>query len=88
MVYRLVENVQVRKETWGLLFYSQSHHKACFVKSGDWLNPEHFNGTWTHDGIIKDIAWKTGAPAETIERYLTGLTGRLTAKRIIIDEVC
>lgn len=88
MVCRLAENIQVRKESWGLLFYSQHRHKVCFVKSGDWLYPEHFDGTWTLDDITDDIARRTDTPAEIIERSIPKLTERLTANRMIVNELC
>ncbi len=87
MTCRLAEHVQVRKEGWGLLFYSQSRHKVCFVRSGDWLYPRHFDGTWTLPAIAADIAGRTGAPVEIIERALPGLAGHLTAKGVICREV-
>ena len=88
MSYRLAENVQVRKESWGLLFYMQSRHKVCFVKSGDWLQPAHLDGSWTLDSIVDDITRRTGAPAEIIERSLPRLTDHLIKNRVITDEVC
>jgi len=88
MTYRLADSVQVRKESWGLLFYSQPRHKVSFVKSGDWLNPAHFDGTWTLESISGDISRRTDRPAEAIERTLCKLTETLTAGRMITDEVC
>jgi hypothetical protein len=88
MIYRLADNVQVRKESWGLLFYSQSRHKVCFVKSGDWLSPAHFDGTWTLASISEDISKHADRPAESIERTLCKLTQNLAAGRMITDEVC
>jgi len=87
MTYRLADNVQVRKESWGLLFYQQARHKMCFVRSGDWLYPSHFDGRWTDEGIIDDISKRTGAPAEIIERSLPKLTTHLTSSRMITHEV-
>jgi len=84
----LASNVQVRKESWGLLFYQQSRHKVYFVRSGDWLQPAHFDGTWTFASIIDDISRRTGAPAEIIERSLPRLTDHLIKNRVIIHEVC
>ncbi len=84
---RLAEGVQVRKESWGLLFYVPSRHRVFFVRSGDWLYPRHFNGTWTPVDIAADITRRTGAPAELIERNLPRLTARLAASRMIADEV-
>lgn len=88
MVCRLAENVQVRKESWGLLFYSQPRHKVCFVRSGDWLYPQYFDGTWTLDSITDDIAKRTGTPAEIIERSIPELTERLIKNRMIVNELC
>jgi hypothetical protein len=85
---RLAEGVQVRKESWGLLFYGPSRHRVFFVRSGDWLYPAHFDGTWTLASIAADVARRTGAPAELIERNLPRLTARLAASRMITDEVC
>ena len=88
MVSRLAKNIQVRKESWGLLFYSQVDHKVCFVRSGDWLYPDYFYGTWTSDGLVTDIARRTGTPAEIIERSVRKLTQRLIENRMIVDELC
>ena len=79
--------MQVRKESWGLLFYHQARHKMCFVRSGDWLYPTYFGGTWTYKKIIDDIVERTGAPTEIIERSLPKLTKRLTSSRFITHEV-
>ncbi len=87
MAYRLAENVQVRKESWGLLFYHQKRHKVLFVKSGDWLYPEHFDGTWTYSKIIDDISRRTGKTPDIIANSLSQLTLRLTDGKLITDEV-
>ena len=88
MTCRLADNVQVRKESWGLLFYVPSRHKVCFVRSGDWLYPGHFDGTWTFDSIVNDIAGRTETPTEIIERSLPRLTNHLIKNRVIINEIC
>jgi hypothetical protein len=82
---RLAGGVQVRKESWGLLFYSQSRHKLCFVRSGNWLYPKHFNGTWTFKNMVDDIAGRTGTPAEIIERSMPALAQKLVTNRMIVD---
>jgi hypothetical protein len=81
----LAEGIQVRKESWGLLFYSQNSHKLCFVRSGDWLHPGHFDGTWSFEDMVEDIAGRTGTPAEIIELSMPKLAGQLISKRMIID---
>ncbi len=83
----LAENVQVRKESWGLLFYSQPRHKVCFVRSGNWLEPGHFNGDWSLDGLAADIAGRTGKSAPAVEASLRRLAGHLLRKRMVIDEL-
>jgi hypothetical protein len=87
MSYHLADNVQVRKESWGLLFYQPSWHKVCFVRSVDWLYPKHFDGTWMFESIIEDIAGRTGTPAEIIERSLPRLEKHLTSSRMLAHEV-
>jgi putative mycofactocin binding protein MftB len=87
MTCRLAEGVQVRKESWGLLFYSQPRHRLCFVRSGDWLYPEHFNGHWTFEAMIADIGGRTGTPAEIIERSMPKLAGQLTSNGMIVHEL-
>jgi hypothetical protein len=87
MPLRLGESVQVRRESWGLLFYRMKTHKVCFVKSGDWLRPEYFDGTWDVPAMVADIAGRTGVPFETIERSLPRLASRLIGNQVITDEV-
>jgi putative mycofactocin binding protein MftB len=86
MVGHLAKNVQVRKENWGLLFYSQTQDRVCFVRSGDWLYPQHFNGTWTFDGLVNDITCRIGTSAEVIERSIQKLTKSLMDSGMIVNE--
>jgi putative mycofactocin binding protein MftB len=85
--FRLADDVQVRQESWGLLFYRQTQHKLCFVKSADWLLPAHFDGTWTLEGIVDDIYRRTRVPPEIIERSLSPLTDHLARNQVITDEI-
>jgi hypothetical protein len=88
MVFRLAENIQVRKESWGLLFYAQTQHRIFFVRSGDWLYPQNFDGTWTFDCLVKDIAGRTEAATNPIERTLRKLTDNLLKNGMIVHELC
>lgn len=88
MVCRLAKSVQVRKEGWGLLFYSHGEHRVYFVRSGDWLHPQYFDGTWPFDSLVSDIAKRTDTPAEIIERSIQKLTTYLVQSRMIVDEPC
>jgi putative mycofactocin binding protein MftB len=87
MAFRLADGVQVRRESWGLLFYRPRPHKLCFVKSGDWLDPAHFDGSWTFAGVIDDVSRRTGAPMENIKRSLLRLADRLVKNRVILNEI-
>ena len=88
VVGQLAKNVQVRKESWGLLFYSQTRHKVYFVRSGDWLYPHYFDGTWTFNSLVSDIARRADNPLEIIERSVQKLTKRLMDNGMIVNESC
>ena len=81
----LPENFQVRKERWGLLFYSAARHKVCFVRSGDWLLPDYFDGSWSLDSLVKDVATRTRNPGEVVERSLGKLISHLKENGMIIN---
>jgi putative mycofactocin binding protein MftB len=87
MSWRLADGVQVRRESWGLLFYRPAPHKLYFVRSGDWLRPEHFDGSWALESIIDDISRRTSAPVEKIVRSLPRLTDRLIKNRVVSNEI-
>ncbi|MGD1119967.1 MAG: hypothetical protein ABR886_10860 [Dehalococcoidales bacterium] len=87
MPCRLATGVQVRRESWGLLFYHQSRHKVCFVRSRGWLSPAHFDGTWTLESIAGDITRRTGTSSEKIERALPRLTEQLSHSGMLADEI-
>lgn len=70
MLNRLAKNVQVRKESWGLLFYSSAQHKIRFIKSGNLLYPGHFDGTWTFENVVDEVSEKTGSSQTIIKPLL------------------
>jgi hypothetical protein len=88
MALRLAKNVQVRKESWGLLFYSPARHGVCFIRSEDWLYPRHFDGTWTFGDMVGDITERIETPAKPIERAMHKLITNLMERRMIVDESC
>jgi len=87
-VYRLAGDVQVRKESWGLLFYSRDRHRLFFVRSGGWLYPHHFDGRWDTASLISDIAGRTGSPAGVVEKSILKLAGNLVENGVITHELC
>ena len=86
MVCRLASGVQVRKESWGLLFYTSARHKIRFVRSGDLLYPRHFDGTWTLENIVDDAARRSGNSVRNIQTSLLKLTRYLLDSELIADE--
>lgn len=88
MALRLAENVQVRKESWGLLFYTSARHGVCFIRSGDWLYPQYFDGTWAFGDIVGDIIERIGTSTRTIEDTVLKLITQLVERRIIVNEPC
>jgi putative mycofactocin binding protein MftB len=77
MIYRLAKGVQVRKEDWGLLFYSQAASKIYFVKSGDWLHPAHSDGRFQPDSLGCNEADAAGIPPEhSVKNLITYLMER------------
>jgi hypothetical protein len=86
MTLRLAENVQVRKESWGLLFYTPARHGVCFIRSGDWLSPRYFDGTWAFNDMVGDIIERIGTSTKTSEDTVLKLITQLIKRRIIVDE--
>lgn len=86
MRYRLATGVQVRKEDWGLLFYSQGESKIYFAKSGDWLYPAYSNGTSRHDSLCFDVADGTRTASQAIEHSVQKLISYLVGRGIIVNE--
>ena len=84
MPCRLADNVRVRKESWGLLFYAPPRHKVCFVKSGDWLSSQDLEGDWSVAGLAQAIAGRTGQPVAAVERTLLKLTESLAASGMVV----
>jgi hypothetical protein len=88
MAYRLAQNVQVRKEKWGLLFYSPTKHRIFFVRSLDYLYPHYFDGTWNLEGVIQDISRRTGASISLIEGNIRKSIENLLKVGMVVNELC
>ncbi len=83
MIYRLAKGVQVRKEDWGLLFYSQAESKIYFVKSGDRLHPLSSDGTFQSDSICCNEA---DAARISSEHSVKNLITYLMERDILVNE--
>ena len=88
MVCRLAKDVQVRKESWGLLFYSSAKHKLRFIRSGDLLYPRHFDGTWTLDKLVNDVARRKDNSVNAINPSIQKLIKYLIDSELIVNEPC
>jgi putative mycofactocin binding protein MftB len=82
MIYHLAEGVQVRKEDWGLLFYSQGDHKIYFAKSGDRLRPLSSDGNHRPDSLYDDEAGNTALTEHSVQKLIKHLVER----GIIVNE--
>jgi len=52
------------------------------------LYPWHFDGTWTLDRIILEIAERLEIPTGSVERSIKNVIDRLLEKAMIVDELC
>lgn len=86
-MYRLSKDVQVRKENWGLLFYSQGQHRVSFVRSRDWLEPRHFDGTWSTHRLVGDITDRTGKSSTAVASSVKKIDESLLKSGMITDEL-
>ncbi len=80
----LAENVRVRGESWGLLFYLRDQHRIYFARSQDWLSPSHFDGTWTFDRLVEDIAQRTTKTPNHVLVPLQKLIDRLVGNGAVV----
>jgi putative mycofactocin binding protein MftB len=88
VLLKLAESVQVRKESWGMLFYSQNQHRLFFVKSGDWLYPQHFEGGWSFEKLAADIVSRIRKPANMVEPALQKSIDSLVKNGMVTDGLC
>jgi len=84
----LAKNVQVRKESWGLLFYSQDSHRLLFVKSGNWLAPENLKEGCDLDSLIDKAVQRIGCSSQVAIEVLTKLINNLSKNGMIVNELC
>jgi len=86
MIYRLAKGVQVRKEDWGLLFYSQGESRIYFVQSGDWLSPLYSDGAFRLDSSRCNEVKHTGASTKVIENSVHKLITYLVERGIVANQ--
>ncbi len=84
--YRLASGVQVRKESFGLLFYDYKGPRLYFVPSKDLLTDSFFNG----DQSVKDVTDSLAASGEKsrkkIQEHILKLLDIIEAKGLIYGQ--
>ncbi len=77
MRFKLADGVQVRDETFGLLFYNYRGPRLYFVPSKDLIDAAFFNGRQSVSGLIASTCdrkgWTKAQVKERIAQVLTKL---------------
>jgi len=85
MGYKPADGVQVREETFGLLFYNYQGPRLYFVPSKDLVDVDFFNGRQSVSALIASICarkgWSSAEVGERIRQILAQLE-----KKGLIDE--
>ena len=78
--YTLAAGVQVRQESFGLLFYNYRGPRLYFVPSKDLIDVDFFNGRQSFSGLTASICkrrgWKKAEVGERIIQILTKLENK------------
>jgi hypothetical protein len=79
--FKLERGVRVRRERFGLLFYSRNGPKLTFVYSGPWIRPEFFTGRlglreWLQQENFKNSPGKPIGLEAKISRALSKLVDK------------
>ena len=83
MSYRLADGVQVRAETFGLLFYNYRGPRLYFVPSQDLIDVDFFNGRQSVSGLISSICARKGWTKSQVEKKITQVLAKLEDKGLI-----
>ena len=84
--YRLQKGVRVRKENFGLLFYSRNGPKLTFVHTGPWIRPDFFSGHLTLGEWLKSKRLcDSGEKPPDLEPKISRALSRLADKGLIVE---
>ena len=83
MRYRPAEGVQVREETFGLLFYDYRGPRLYFVPSKDLIDVGFFTGRQSVSGLIASICARKECTKELVEERITQVLAKLEDKGLI-----
>ncbi|CAB5110086.1 hypothetical protein D3OALGA1CA_4489 [Olavius algarvensis associated proteobacterium Delta 3] len=82
-VYTLKNGVQVRRETFGLLFYDYRGPRLYFVPTKDLIEDDFFQGRRSLAELVGDIQERQGWPTDWIEERLDQILTTLERKDLI-----
>jgi len=83
MGYKSAEGVQVREETFGLLFYNYRGPRLYFVPSKDLIDVDFFDGRQSVSGLIASICARKGWTRTQVGEKITQVLTKLEDKGLI-----
>jgi len=87
--YLLCEGVQVRSESFGLLFYHYAGPKIYFVRSNDLVDESFFSGKQTLSDLIDALRQTRGWSEKLAKRQLSTLMRLLKSRGLVYEQpVC
>lgn len=81
--YVLADGVQVRRETFGLLFYNYRGPRLYFLPSKDLFDSDFFDGHQSAADLIRTISTRHGWPRQWIEDRIEQVLTLLESKGLI-----
>ena len=84
--YRLSAGVQVREESFGLLFYNYRGPRLYFVPTKDLIDVDFFNGRQGVGGLIASICARNGWSSAAVAKRITQILAKLEDKGLIYGQ--
>jgi putative mycofactocin binding protein MftB len=86
MSFRPADGVQVREETFGLLFYDYRGPRLYFVPTKDLIDVGFFNGRQSVSGLIASICARKGCIKALVEERIMQVLSKLEDKGLIYGQ--
>jgi len=86
MSFKPADGVQVREETFGLLFYDYRGPRLYFVPSKDLIDVGFFTGRQSVSGLIASICARKGCTKALVEERITQVLAKLEDKGLIYGQ--
>jgi putative mycofactocin binding protein MftB len=83
MSFRPTDGVQVRQESFGLLFYNYRGPRLFFVPTKDLIDADFFTGRQTVSDLIKSICRRKGLAQAKVGTTIAGILAKLEEKGLI-----